>query len=131
MVKVFKSPISVVAAFVSTSAWAAEQGADEVPGWVMGVATGVAVAIGLVINQMRQGKKNASIWASIEPILQKGPATLQEIAEGANMGGFMAKGKVVLALQEMTANGRLEVIEAPSGTPQLQKVKFIKYKLKQ
>lgn len=126
----FKALKSLVAVLISTSAFAAEKGTDEIPGWVLGVATGVAVAIGLTINQKRQGKKNADTWASIEPLLQKGPATLHEIAEGVKMTGFMGKGKVALALQEKTAAGHLEVIQAPAGTPQLEKVKFIKYKLK-
>lgn len=114
----------------SSPAWAADQARDEIPGWVMSVAIAVAVAVGLAISQVRQRKRNASIGASIEPILQKGPATLQELAEGAGLGSFMGKGKVLLALQEMVASGRVEVIEAPEGTPQLEKVKFIKYKLR-
>jgi hypothetical protein len=59
-----------------------------------------------------------------------GPATLPELAEALNMTGLLAKGKVVMALQEMTSKGRIEVLDAPQGTPQLEKVKFIKYKLK-
>jgi hypothetical protein len=128
MIEVFKC-VAVVGALASTAAWAAEQPDEELPGWVVGAATGVGVTIGLAIHQRRQRKKNVSLWASLEPVLQKGPATLQELADGANLGGFLAKGKVVLALQEMTTSGRVEVIDAPPGTPQLEKVKFIKYKL--
>lgn len=131
MFEMFKSPFVAVAVAVAvTPAWAAERVADEPPRWVIGVAAGIAIAIGLIVSQMRRRKKNVNVWASIEPILRKGPATLQELADGAGMSGFMGKGKISLALQDMTAQGRVEVTEAPPGTPQLEKVKFIKYKLR-
>jgi len=131
MFKLFKSTFVAVAMTVAAApALAAERGADELPGWVIAVAAGIAVAIGLMINRIRQRTKNVNVWASMEPILRKGPATLQELADGAGMSGFLAKGKIALALQDMTAQGRVEVIEARLGTPQLEKVKFIKYKLR-
>jgi hypothetical protein len=130
MSKRMSHPVVLCVALMSTAAFAAEQPSDEIPGWVMGVVIGLSVSIGLMISQRLQGKKNTVVWASIEPLLQKGPATLQEIAEGTNMVGFIARGKVAMALQEMTAKGHIEVIEAPAGTPQLEKVKFIKYRLR-
>ena len=36
---------------------------------------------------------------------------------------------MILALNEMVAQGKVRTIAAPEGTPQLQKVNFIKYEL--
>jgi hypothetical protein len=105
------------------------ENSDGVPGWVRSGAIGLSVAIGLLIYQRRQQKKNANLWQQIEPILQKGPATLHEISDSVGMSGFYARGKVALALQEMSAQGKVETIPAPDGTPQLEKVKYIKYRL--
>lgn len=113
----------------AAQAQASQAASEEIPGWVMGAAIGLAVAIGLGINNSLQKKKNAGLWEKIEPVLKKGPPTLQEIADAVGMSGFYARGKVILALQEMTSSGRLETINAPDGTPQLEKVKFIKYRL--
>ena len=41
----------------------------------------------------------------------------------------MARGKVALALNDMVAQDKVRTIAPPDGTPQLQKVNFIKYEL--
>jgi|HubBroStandDraft_6_1064221.scaffolds.fasta_scaffold440520_2 hypothetical protein len=98
---------------------------------IIGVATAVGVGIGLVIHQMRQSKKNADLAARIVPALtERGPLTLPVLAEALGMGSFMGRGKVVLALNDMVAQGRVEIIDAPPGTPQLKKVDVIQYRLK-
>jgi hypothetical protein len=96
---------------------------------IMSIAIGVGVSIGLVVASARQSKKNADLATRIEPLLrEKGPLTLPALAEAMGMGGFMARGKVVLALNELQANGQVEVIPAPEGTPQLEKVNHILYR---
>lgn len=114
-----------------TWAQAAQGNSEELPNWFMPLATGIGVLLGLVIQQARQKKKNAGLWEKIEPVLRGGPKTLQEIADAVGMSGFYARGKVVMALTEKTSNGQIEVLKAPEGTPQLEKVKFIKYRLKE
>ncbi len=96
---------------------------------IMSIAVGVGVSIGIVAAASRQSKKNADIGARIEPVLrEKGPLSLPALAEALGMGGFMARGKVVLALNELSTSGKVEVIPAPEGTPQLEKVKHILYR---
>ena len=98
---------------------------------ITGIAVAVGVAIGLVIHQARQSKKNANLAEKIVPLLtDRGPLTLPALAEALGMGSFMGRGKVVLALNDMVSQGKLEIVEAPAGTPQLKKVDFIQYKLR-
>lgn len=54
-----------------------------------------------------------------------------ELAGGLGMGGFLARGKVALALNELVNTGRVEVIDASRGTPQLEKVNHIRYRLRE
>jgi hypothetical protein len=93
----------------------------------IGVAVGIAVAISTMIVKARSKK----FAVAIEPALRaQGPMTLPALAQAIGMSGFMARGKVVMALNEMVTQGKVEVIPAPDGTPQLQKVNFIKYRLR-
>jgi hypothetical protein len=98
---------------------------------ITAIASGVGIAIGLAIHQMRQAKKNEALASRIGPVLRdRGPLTLPVLSEALGMGGFMARGQVALALNEMVTAGTLEVIPAPEGTPQLEKVKLIQYRLR-
>jgi hypothetical protein len=98
---------------------------------VTAIASSVAVGLGLLIANARQSKKNRDLAGKITPVLRDdGPQTLLGLADKLGMGGFYARGKVVLALNDMAAQGTVEVIPAPEGTPQLQKVKFIQYRLR-
>ena len=59
---------------------------------------------------------------------RKGALTLPALTEAVGLKGFSARGKVILALNDMVAQGKVRTIPAPDGTPQLQKVNFIKYR---
>ncbi len=95
-----------------------------------GLWIGVAVGIGIVIATVLQRKKGARIEEQIIPVLrERGVLTLPEIAEAIGRGSFTGRGKVAMALNAMAAAKRVEIIPAPEGTPQLEKVKHIKYRL--
>lgn len=90
----------------------------------------VAVTIGIVIAWWILGRRNAKLAPRIQASLaERGPQTLHELASALGMGGFYARGKVVLALNEMIQRREVVVLEAPPGTPQLQKVHHIRYTL--
>ena len=55
--------------------------------------------------------------------------TLPELANAMDMGSFIARGKVAMALNELVSQGTLSVVAAPEGTPQLKKVDHIRYRL--
>jgi len=75
----------------------------------------------------RRSQKLAPV---IESTLRaQGALTLPALAEAAGLKGFSARGKVALALNELVSQGKVRTIAAPDGTPQLQKVNFIKYEL--
>ena len=87
------------------------------------IGIGVAVALGLFIS-------SRMMVPAIEAVLRaQGALTLPALTEAVGLKGFSARGKVILALNDMVAQGKVRTIAAPDGTPQLQKVNFIKYEL--
>jgi len=94
------------------------------------IGIGLAAGIGVLISNRLQKKKNDALAPTIEAALRaQGGLTLPALTEAVGLKGFMARGKVMLALNDMVARGKLRVIQAPEGTPQLEKVNFIKYEL--
>jgi len=91
---------------------------------------GLAVGIGVAIALLLQRKKSGKLEEKIVPVLkERGELTLADLAEAVGLGSFMGRGKVAMALNEMVAGKRVEIIPAPEGTPQMEKVKHIKYRL--
>jgi hypothetical protein len=96
---------------------------------MVGIAVGAGVAM-LVASKL-QRKKNDKLVPSIEAALRaQGALTLPALTEAVGMKGFTARGKVAMALSQLVTNGVIETIAAPEGTPQLQKINFIKYQLR-
>jgi len=94
------------------------------------IGVGVSVALGTFIASRLQAKKNQALSPAIEAALRAQAAlTLPALTEAVELKGFSAGGKVILALNDMVAQGKVRTIAAPDGTPQLQKVNFIKYEL--
>jgi hypothetical protein len=94
------------------------------------IGAGLGVAIGVLIAQRIQRRKNAKLVPAIEAALrEQGALTLPALAEASGLGGFVARGRVAMALNDLAAKKRLRTIPAPDGTPQLQKINFIKYEL--
>jgi hypothetical protein len=94
------------------------------------IGIGIGCGIGLLFAGLMQKKKKAALAPKIEAALRaQGAMTLQALADACGHGSFMARGQVVLVLNDMAAQGTLRIIPAPDGTPQLQKVNFIKYEL--
>jgi NhaP-type Na+/H+ or K+/H+ antiporter len=94
------------------------------------IGAGLGVAIGVLIAQRIQRRKNAKLVPAIEAALrEQGALTLPALAEAIGLGGFVARGRVAMALNDLAAKKRLRTIPAPDGTPQLQKINFIKYEL--
>ena len=94
------------------------------------IGIGLAAGIGVLISNRLQKKKNDALAPTIEAALRaQGGLTLAALTEAVGLKGFMARGKVMLALNDMVARGKVRVIQAPEGTTQLEKVNFIKYEL--
>jgi hypothetical protein len=94
------------------------------------IGIGMAAAIGVLISNRLQRKKNAALAPAIEAALRaQGALTLPALSEAVGRSGFMARGQVMLALNDMIAQSKVRIIQAPEGTPQLQKINFIKYEL--
>lgn len=89
----------------------------------------VSVMIGIGISVAITRRRNAKLAPSIEAQLRRGgPQTLPALAQALGMGGFFSRGKVVLALNDLAAAGHVDIIPAPEGTAQLQKVHHILYR---
>jgi len=96
---------------------------------LVGIAVGAGVA--MLVTSRIQSKKNDKLIPSIEAALRaQGALTLPALTEAIGMKGFSARGKVMLALNQMASKGAIDTIPAPEGTPQLQKINFIKYQLR-
>jgi hypothetical protein len=94
------------------------------------IGISIATAIGVVISNRLQKRKNQALAPAIETALRaQGGLTLPALTEAVGLKGFMARGKIMLALNDMVAQGKVRVVQAPEGTLQLEKVNFIKYEL--
>jgi len=94
------------------------------------IGIGVAAALGVLISSRLQRRKNAALAPAIEAALRaQGALTLPGLVDTCGLKGFTARGKVMLALNDLVAQARVRIIDAPTGTPQLQKVNFVKYEL--
>lgn len=109
------------------------RGVENVIGTLIGkIVIALAIALGIGIAMARQRSQNQKLAPSIESRLREhGPQTLPELAGALGMGRFFTRGKVVLALGDLVNAGRVEVIDAPPGTPQLEKVNHIRYRLRE
>ena len=95
-----------------------------------GISLGVSIAIGTMMAMYLQQRKNKKLAPAIETALRaQGAMTLPALAKACSLDSFLGRGKVVLALNDLVAQGKVRTIPAPDGTPQLQKVNFIKYAL--
>ena len=94
------------------------------------IGIGLAAAIGVLISNRLQKKKNKALAPAIESALRaQGALTLPALAEACGFKGVLARGKVALALNDLVAQGKVRMIQAPDGTPQLQKINFVKYEM--
>ena len=94
------------------------------------IGIGVAAGLGAYLATRSQKKQNAALAPSIEAALRaQGALTLQALTDAVGLKGFTARGKVMIALNDLVARKKVRVIPAPEGTPQLQKVNLIKYEL--
>lgn len=96
----------------------------------MNTAALIGVVLAAVATFYLQRRRNQTIAAKIEPVLgERGALTLMELSQALGMSSFFARGKVVMSLGELVRQGKVQTLPAPEGTPQLQKVDFIKYQL--
>jgi len=94
------------------------------------IGIGVAAGLGAYLATRSQHKANAALAPSIMAALQaQGGLTLPALTEAIGLKGFSARGKVMMALNDLVGQKKVRIIPAPDGTPQLQKVNFIKYEL--
>ena len=93
---------------------------------------GIIGAVSAVIVGMITQRRNAQLTPLIDDKLRASPdgLTVPQLQEALAMKGFSARGKVIMALGEMANAGRVETIEAPAGTPQLEKINVIRYRLR-
>jgi hypothetical protein len=94
------------------------------------IGIGVAAGLGAYLATRSQHKSNAALAPSIMAALQAQDAlTLPALTDAIGLKGFSARGKVMMALNDLVREKKVRIIPAPDGTPQLQKVNFIKYAL--
>jgi hypothetical protein len=97
----------------------------------MTLVTAAAAGLGAILGSALLNRRGANLSTRITPLLLAGgPMTLPQLQDALGMKGLAARGKVAMALNQLAAEGSVEIIDAPAGTPQMQKVHVIRYKLK-
>lgn len=97
----------------------------------MTLVSAAAAGLGAILGSALINRRSANLSTRIMPLLLgRGPMTVPELQDALGMKGFSARGKVAMALNQLAAEGTVEIIGAPAGTPQMQKVHVIRYKLK-
>lgn len=97
---------------------------------IPGAIIGVIVAVTMMLVNQRSARKGTGLPGLVEQALRTlGPSTLHQVAAAVGKNSFLARGNVVQALAALQATGKVRVIDAPPGTPQLKKVDVIKYEL--
>jgi hypothetical protein len=95
-----------------------------------GAIIGLVVALTLTIVNRSRAKKGSGLPGAIEQALRgRGPLTLREVSSLVGKDSFLARGQVAQALSALHGVGKVRVIPAPEGTPQLKKVELSKYEL--
>jgi hypothetical protein len=95
---------------------------------LQGAIIGAVVAIIMTVAMRSKAKSGGGLPGQIEQTLRgKGGMTLKEVAASVGKDTFMGRGQVAQALNALSSIGKVRIIPAPDGTPQLKKVDFIKY----
>ena len=95
-----------------------------------GAIIGLVVAVTLTVMNRSRAKKGSGLPGEVEQVLRgRGPQTLREVSSLLGRDSFFARGQVAQALSALHGVGKVRVIPAPDGTPQLKKVELIKYEL--
>ncbi|MEP7125111.1 MAG: hypothetical protein ABJE95_29545 [Byssovorax sp.] len=95
---------------------------------LQGAIIGLVVALVMMFIQRQNAKKGTGIAGQLERALgERGPLTLTEAAEAVGKTSFMGRGEVAQALNALSSVGKIRILPAPEGTPQLEKVDLIRY----
>ena len=95
-----------------------------------GAIIGLVVAVTLTVMNRSRAKKGSGLPGAIEQAMRgRGPLTLREVSALVARDSFMGRGQVAQALSALHGVGKVRVIPAPDGTPQLKKVELAKYEV--
>jgi hypothetical protein len=93
-----------------------------------GALIGIIVASYMFLRHREQARQGTGLAGALEKVLrEQGPMTLKAAGRAVGKDSFMARGEVAQALNGLMGVGKVRVIPAREGTPQLKKVDFIKY----
>ncbi len=97
----------------------------------MTFVTAAAAGLGAILGSSLLRRRSAKLGPLLTThLLERGPMTLPALQEAIGMTSFSDRGKVAMALNELASAGTIDIVPAPAGTPQLQKVNAIVYKLR-
>jgi hypothetical protein len=95
---------------------------------LQGALIGLVVALVMMFLQRRNAKKGTGIAGDLDRVLaERGALTLQEAAAAVGKDTFMGRGEVAQSLNALSSVGKVRILPAPDGTPQLKKVDLIRY----
>ncbi len=95
---------------------------------IQGAIIGIIVAVIMMLWHRRNAQQGTGLAGTIEQaMLGRGPLTLAEVAQSVSRDSFLGRGQVAQALNALASVQKVQIHQAPEGTPQLKKVDFIRY----
>ena len=95
---------------------------------LQGAIIGLIVALVMMFIQRQKAKNGTGVAGQLERVLaERSALTLSEAAEAVGKNTFMGRGEVAQALNALSSVGKVRILPAPEGTPQLKKVDLIRY----
>ena len=92
--------------------------------WLLGAIVGGTAAVAVIVVQRRSSTTAKEVW----PLLcERGPLTIPEIMEQLGLVGFSQQGKIVIALDSLIREGRVEERPVPPGVSTTDKISVRKY----
>lgn len=95
---------------------------------LQGAIVGAVVAVAMLLWRRYQASQGTGLAGEIETALSgKPPMNLAEVAAAVGQDTFLGRGQVAQSLNALHSLGKVKIHDAPDGTPQLEKVKHIRY----
>ncbi len=93
-----------------------------------GLIVGVVIALLFAGGRYLQARRGSGLPGELLAALAgRGPMTVAELVAAVGGKGILGRGRVLQALAALQQAGRVRLLDAPPGTPRLQKHHLVRY----